>query len=262
MFKAINGTIVVDSYALEVYLPADYASKAYRGYEYYTLLGDTVRYFGVGNMREYKNKEEMNNPTSIKTYTLGIPMMITSKPSEIDTREVQFTRSGPRRKCIVLTFYKNDIFMTTQDCIKDANNAMIVLGRIEGGKLDHVSPEEALGILQDVQSLNKVNLRISTEAEEIFIAERYRDGNNIEQKARFNDRANSDNLVSLNMRQEAMKSTTYQAITHEDINTSLIVSANRDDDGIRDEPTVVERIVRGLDMSDIINKSREDKDKT
>ena len=48
-----------------------------------------------------------------------------------------------------------------------------------------------------------------------------------------------------------MKTASYQALTHEDINTSLITSINRYQDGEVDEPLAMERVVRGLNMDDL-----------
>lgn len=257
MFIKKDKSIYVDCHAMEVYLPYDYLEKAYRGNSYYSLIGSKVRFFAVGNMRFFKSEKEMEDVVSIPTYTLGFPMFIVSEPSDIDTREVQFVKGGVIRKCIVLTYYKNDVFVDNVNCISNSDAVMIVMARLEGGKLDHIPPEHAIGIFQDVQTMNRVALRIPTEEEEIFIAERYRNPNNHSQKARFNDKADPDRLVSYNMRQDAMKDTTYQALTHEDINTSLITSINRKNDGIIDEPTVMEKVVMGKDLSaDIEERDR------
>lgn len=254
MFRSMNNAIYVDTYALDVFLPYDYLSKSYRGYDYYSLVGSKVRFFAVGNMRAYKTKKEMDDPLSVQTYPLGIPLQITSCPSEIDTRDVRFTKGGPIRRCIVLTYYKDDVFMESQDCIKNHSNVMIVLARQEGGKLDHFPPDAAIELLQDAQSMNNIKLRIPSEAEEIFVAERYRNPANPNQKARFADNMNPDKVVTYNMRQESMQTSTYQALTNEDINTSLIVSVNRKNDGVVDDPTLMEMIVRGMDMSDVIDE--------
>lgn len=251
-FKTVGTVKYVDIFAIEVYLPYDYLEKAYRGLNYYSLVGTKVKYFGVGNMRFFNNQKEMDSPVGVPVYTLGIPMIITGEPTDIDTREVQFTSGGPSRKCIVLTFYKNDEFLCNTDAIKGNDNVMIYLTRLLGGKLNHVSPEEAVGILQDVQKMNGIKLRIPSEEEEIFIAERYRSDRDPSKKARLIDSTNPDKIVSLNMRQEAMKSTTYQALTHEDVNTSLISSVNRIRSGIVDKPTPVEIITRGLDTSEMV----------
>ena len=66
-----DNTAYVDAFAMEVYLPADYGDKAYRGLNYYEVAGTEVRYFGVGNMRFFDSEKEMTNPESKKVYTLG-----------------------------------------------------------------------------------------------------------------------------------------------------------------------------------------------
>lgn len=254
LLKQSGNEIFLDSYALEIYLPYDYTEKNYRGNAYYSVIGTKVQFYGVGNMRFYQNQKEMDIPLSVKCYELGCPVMITSAPTEIDARDVQFSKGGPVRKCIVLTYYKGDPVVCNTACIKRNENVMITLTRLESGKFSHLSPEAAYGILQDCQTMNKLSLRIPPEVEAIFVAERFRDPAHPSQKARFGDPAPApDQYLSYNMRQEAMKSTTYQAFTHEDINASLITSINKKNKGIMDRPTTMERIVRGMDMTDLIN---------
>ena len=248
-----DNTAYVDAFAMEVYLPADYGDKAYRGLNYYEVAGTEVRYFGVGNMRFFDSEKEMTNPESKKVYTLGLPVIITSIPTEIDVRDVTFVKGGRVRKCIVLTFYKDDIFIKNLNVIQSNNNVMIMLSRIEGGKLDHVLPDEAVQMLQDCQTMNKLKLNIPSEEEEMMVAERYRMAGSMKH-ARFGEPDNMDDIMSLNMRQEGMEASTYQAFSNEDINTSLISSINRKAAGIVDEPTSIERIVRGMDITPLVEE--------
>lgn len=265
MFRQANNATYVDSFAMEVYLPFEYMGKAYQGYEYYALIGSNVRFYGVGMMRFFNNEKELNNPNAVKCYPLGIPMRIESSPSSIDIREVQFTQNGPIRKVIVLTYYKGDAFITDNNCIQSSNNMMILLNLLEGGKLAFFPPDQMVQVLADCETFNKINLRVPSENEEIFIAERYRNPENHYKKARLSTNVNTDNLASYNMRQDTMQTSTYQAWIGEDISSSLIVSANRHEAGIIDNPTIMERIVRNMDMTDIIedrNKRYEDTNKT
>lgn len=254
MFRMANNKIYIDCYGLEVYLPYDYLTAGYRGTQCYQVVGTKVKFYGIGNMKAFKDKKEMDNSLSVTASPLGIPMIITSCPSEIDTREVQFVKNGVVRKCIVLTYYKDDVFADNTNLVQSLNHVMILMNRLEGGKLDHIVPDVAVQILQDAQRMNKVKLRIPTEEEEVFIAERYRNPDKQAQKARMGGASDPDKIVSYNMRQDAMKTTTYQALTHEDINTALIVSANRYNDGTINDPTIMERIVRGMDLSDLIEE--------
>ena len=58
-------------------------------------------------------------------------------------------------------------------------------------------------------------------------------------------------MISHNMRTDAIQSTTFQGLTHEDVNSALLAAINRKDAGIVDEPTMMERLMRGLDMEDL-----------
>lgn len=261
IFREDKEKILVNTYAIDVFLPYEYIGSEYRGTPYYSVIGTQVKYLAIGNFRVYKNEKEFENPLSVPTYVLGIPMTVLSKPSEIDTRDVQFTKSGPIRKCVVLTFMKNDEFLSNYNSISTNNHIMMMLGRLEGGKMTSIPPSVMIQIIPDAEKMNRVNLRIPPEELEIYVSERYRNPDKPSQKRRFSDSIDddSDRSVSYRMREEAMETTTYQAITHEDVNTALLVSVNRKRNGIINEPTLAERITRGLDISDIVEKDDDQK---
>lgn len=255
IFRTVNEQILVDTYAVDVFIPAEYLGSEYRGTSYYSIIGNQVRYFAVANFRVYHTEKQFKDPLSVLTYPLGIPMTILCKPSEIDTREVKFTVNGPIRKCIVLTFYKNDEFISNVKGIANGNHVMMLLWRLSGGKLTHIPPTVVAQMVPDAEKMNKVNLRISPEELEMYISERYRNPNNPSQKLRFSSAdLDSDKEVSYRVRDEVMKSNTYQAVTHEDPNNALIVSTNRARRGEYNEPTIAERIVRGMSIDDIIER--------
>ena len=250
--------ILVDAFAVDVYIPAEYVGSEYRGTSYYSVIGNQVRYFALANFRVYHSQKELDDPMSCKTYVLGIPMVVLSKPTEIDTRDVRFTREGPSRRCVVLRFYKNDEFICNTAGISSSNHVMMLLGRISGGKITNIPPAILTRIIPDAEKMNDVSLRISPEELEMYVAERYRDPSNPKRKLRFADAklVNSDRAVSYRMREEAMQTTTFQAFTHEDVNNALITSINRKRSGVYNEPTIVERIVRGMPI-DKLNQEKE-----
>lgn len=253
LFRTEKEKILVDTYAVDVYVPEDYVGAAYRGTSYYSVIGTQVRYFAVANMRIYRTEKEFKDPMSVPVYPLGIPMTIMCKPTEIDTREVQFTSGGPLRKCVVLTFYKNNEFVSNTAAIASNNHIMILLNRLMGGKLTNVPPTVIAQIIPDAEKMNFASLRISPEELEMYIAERFHDPDNPRRKLRFADHVDpdSDRAASYRMREEAMQDTTFQAITHEDPNNAFIVSINRTRKGIFSQPTITERITRGLPIDDL-----------
>jgi len=224
------------------------------------MLGSKVKFLGIGNMRFFKNEKEMSDPESVKSHPLGIPMLITSEPSEIDVREVRLSKGGQPRKCVVLTFYKGDPLLVNTGVIKTTEAMMMTLSRLEQGKLDHLTPEVVVSIIHDCETMNGLSLRIPSEEMEIFVGERYRDPNSPRFKYRHHEGPiDPDTMVSHNMRTDAMQSTSFQGLTHEDVNNAVIAAVNRKDAGIIDEPTTMERLERGLDMEDLKQSDYNDK---
>lgn len=251
MLKEVGSQMVVDSFAMEVYLPAEYINSAYRGSPYYSVLGTKVRFLGVGSMRFFKSQKELDDPESVKSYPLGIPMLITTEPYEVDVRDVRLSKGGPLRRCVVMSYNKGDLFLVNTEVIKNVDAMMMLLSRLEQGKLDYIPPEVAVQIIRDCETMNGISLRIPSEEMEIFVAERYRDPNHPTRKYRFHTGAvDPDSMISHNMRTDAIQGTSFQGVMHEDINSALIAAANRKDAGIIDDPSPFERVIRGLDMSE------------
>ena len=255
MLREENDKILVDCHAMDVFLPESYIGSGYRGESYYSVYGNLIKYYALGNMRFYRNEKEVENPLSVKTYVLGVPTVITSKPSEISTGNVQFTADGPVRKCVILRYYKNDEFMCSQNTIATFYHMMMLTNRLNGGKITFIPPHLMPSIIEQAERMNYQNLRLPKEEIEMLISERYRDPNHPSRRLRFATglSPDSDRIVSYRMRDDAMQTTTFQAITHEDINKSLIASVNRKKRGIHNEPTVTERIVRGMPIDDLLD---------
>lgn len=251
MLKQVGNQIIVDAFAMDVYLQAEYITTAYRGSPYYSVLGTKVRFLGVGMMRFYKTQKEADNPENVQAHPLGIPMLITTEPYNIDVRDVRFSKNGPLRKCVVMSYNKGDVFLTNTEVIKNVDAMMMILSRLEQGKLDFIPPEVAVQIFHDCENMNGISLRIPSEEMEIFVAERYRDPSHPTRKYRFHTGAvDPDSMVSHNMRTDAIQSTTFQAVVHEDINSALLAAVNRKESGKIDDPSPFERVIRGLSMED------------
>ena len=257
ILRTSGESILVDCYAIDVFIPDEYIGSEYRGTPYYSVYGSQIKYFaGLCHMRIYQTEKEFNNPLSVNTYVLGVPTTLTCQPSDVDVREVQFTKTGPLRKRIVLTFFKNDIFVSNVNAIANTAHMMIMLLRIDGGKLDGIPPQVLYSIIRDGEKMNYMNLRIANEELQAYLSERFRDPSDPSKRLRHTSKdPDSDISLSYRMREDAMQTTTFQAITYEDINNSLITSVNRKHAGIINEPTAVERIVRGMDIEPLLDEN-------
>lgn len=259
--KTEDKQVLVDCYAMIVYLSAEFQGLSYRSTPYYSMLGTKCRYLGVGMMRFFKDEKELEDPEKVKCYPLGIPALITSEPSSIDVDDIRYSKDGPLRHCLVLTFYKGDRFMVSSEAIQNSDACMMFLARLEQGKLDMYDPKTAISMLRDVQIMNKLSLRIPSEEEEIFVVERYRDPDHPGRKARYHTgNFEPDTGISYNSRVESHKATTYSAMFGEDINSGLIASVNRFTAGVRDDPSMAEALFRNMDMTGFAEEEERDRE--
>ena len=245
IFKKVDTKMIVTAPIVEAYLPFEYAEK-----DLYYMKGERVEFFGVCNIKYFQSEDELENRVSAPTIPIGISMMMISDPTDIEIMEVQFYPNGPFRKCIVLRYYQDDEFMCNTLLIKSANNVSSIMNMLENGKLTFIPIKHVTEVIQDAQDMNGINLKLPMESLEAMILDRYRDPNNRSKKYRFAKNKDSDNITSVTPREDTMTSTTYQAVTFEDINTSLISSVNRARAGIVDEPTTMETLIRGGSIED------------
>ena len=251
--------VLVNCYAMELYLPAEYADSAYRGTPFYAVLGTKIKFLGVGNFRFYQSEKEMEHPEDYPCYPFGIPMLLLTEPMEIDIRDVKFSKTGPERHCLVLTYTKGDTFIVNSEIIKSSDALMMFMARLEQGKLDHIPPEVAIQMLQDCEAMNDVSLRIPSEEEEVFVAESYRDPDRPDRAYRYHTgNINPDRIVSRNIRTLAHQATTFQAVMHEDISVGLMTSTNRRHRGEINSSGPFESLIMGRDMSRYAEQDKED----
>lgn len=240
IFKKSGESILVAAPIVEVYLPFEYSSNAL-----YQVVGENVRYFGIANFKAFDNESQLEHREKAKTIPLGISAYIDAHPSEVEVADVQFVKDGIYRKCIILRFFKEDAFAVSTSIIKSVDNMSLVLSLLENGKLDNVPATCVAKIIRHAQKINGVNLRLPEEYLRVLVAEKYRDPERRNQKIRYSANPDSDTVMTVNAREDAMLSSTFQGITFEDINTALLVADNRHEAGINEKETVMEQIIKG-----------------
>ena len=253
--KNVNGQIVVDCYTMCVALPFEYTESSYRSTPYYSMLGTKVKFLGVGMMAFFKNEEEVRAIDRATWHPLTIPMLITGEPNLIETKEIAFAPGAKARKCQLLFYNKGDPFMVTDEAIAESDAMMMVLSRLNQGKLDFLMPEVVTELLADAQSLNGVNLRIPSEELETFVGKRYRDPSNPDREYRFHrGKVDPNRMIAYNTRTEMHKGSTYSALFGEDVQQGMLNAIVRNDAGVRDRANLMEKVIRGMDMDDEAQK--------
>ena len=265
MYLKVDGNrMLVDCYAMCVALPFEYTETSYRSTPYYSMLGSKVKYLGIGMQCFFTTEKAYESFDNAKWYPLGIPLLLTSEPNEIETKEIAFGPGARTRKVILHTYFKGGAFLVNRESIKESDCMMMTLSRLEQGKFDFLTPEVVVSIINDAQSMNGLDLRIPSEETEIFVGERYRDPTNTDQKYRFHKGKNDPHkMVSFNTRTEMHKGSTYSALFGEDVQQGMINAIVRNDAGVRDQAGLVEALITGKDMDkyaqqDFVTKTKED----
>lgn len=240
IFKKSGESILVAAPIVEVYLPFEYSSNTL-----YQVVGENARYFGIANFKVFDKESQLEHRESVKTIPLGISAYIDAHPSETEIADVQFVKDGIYRKCIILRFFKNDAFAISTSIIKSVDNMSLVLGLLENGKLNNVPANCVARIIRHAQKINGVNLRLPEEYLRVLVAEKYRDPEHRSQKIRYAKDPGADTVVTVNAREDAMLSSTFQGVTFEDINTALLVADNRHNAGIQEKESIMEQIIKG-----------------
>lgn len=240
-----GNSIKVNCPLLEVYVPDEYMDNGS-----YEVVGQDSKWFGIGNYKAFQSESELDHRDRIPTYPIGIAAFITSRPSERDVGDIQFTKGGIARPCIIMRFYKGDLFMVNRNVIKMVENMSKLTQMLEAGKLDHVPPSVVSDLIQHNQEITNVSLRLPASYFDTIVVERYRDPNNPKHKLRHAKENNSEGkVVSITPREDAMTATTFQGFTFEDVNSSLIAGCNQSRKGEKSEPTIMEQLIRGEEIN-------------
>lgn len=242
IFKYSGDQILVDTYGLELYLPFEYSNNGF-----YRMLGNKVEWLGIANYKAFGSEKEMENRDAVPTYPIAISGFITSKPFEVDIGDVKFVKGGVERHSLILRFFKNDIFVVNKNIIKSVDNLKAIMSLLESGKLENIPVEHIPSALNKAQETSNVKLALSQSYLDVIAIEHYRNPDNVAQKYRHGETNKTGAVRAINAREESMSASTFQMVSFEDINTSMLASCNRDDKGIRDEATAIEKIIKGSD---------------
>lgn len=236
-----DSSITVECPVLEVYFPEFYISKGFliQGSGEYTV-------FGVGNFRPFATKGMINKREDLPMYTLGIPMMFKTAPSEYEMMDISTPVGYPARRTCVLRYFQGDKLFISTDLISESDNNEIAWNLAEDGKSDFVNMFDISVIIAELSpKMNASKMKVSIEAANTVICERMRNPKDLSQSIRHM-KSFPEYCVTVNAREDASMKNSMVIIGFEDINTGLLVANNRYRSGKIDEITQSEKIMRGI----------------
>lgn len=239
MFKIKDKSIITDVPVLEVLIPQEYESRSM-----FLKSGEMFNMFAVCMARSFPSQTSYDK-NSKKQYTpIILPYMIITKPSVVESDIVEVPIGGKPKNMFRLLYYIGDIFSKNLDYIKSSDNTQNIYQLIDDGKGDFLPYTAILKVLEEVHYYNGTTMPVPIEAIAAITAEKCRSVNNHNVQAR-RMKETPYVIQCLNPRESVLTDTTFNMLNFEDTNTAIMISANKAASGVVDEPSVLERVIRG-----------------
>lgn len=221
-FKSDGKFIYLEAEYAEFYIPKYYFDVTSKFAEDAGNIVKALGVFDVGIFESGKLKEMkvLNLPTWIDFFVI-----------DYEERDVQLPNDSEITPCKVLKYSKGHKMMNS-GVIEDSSNVESYLDFVVKGKVPSIVPyEKSLQIWRKNQALNSANLGVPSVIEELILSVSYRDKTNPGTK--FAHVIGKDLNVSQydyvmnNIRQICQYTSTFTALTFEDLDAMVTTSLNR-----------------------------------
>lgn len=215
-----NGQVLYNGIKMELFIP-DLFFKSGLAEE----VGSSFYVFGNLRSLHYTNKDDERSKA--KKAILYYPLMFYTKPNHVDQEKIDI--GDGEQKYWVLTYYKNDILMTTNEVIQDANNVQNIMNLTMAGKLDMVEYAKIPDMIQLCKYYNGIDFGVPAMYEEVIVADYYRSKNDPSIPARFEAAVTTDKhyyAKGITEREKVSFTSTFAGLTFEDMTAMLTMADN------------------------------------
>lgn len=210
------------------------------------IVGDNVDLFALFNYRISNSKGEID-PKS-KLYTFNFPSKIVSRPTSVDTAELELIPGCGVQKYRVLKYYKGDAIMECLQIVKAISNVEILVNMFLSGSIPNTIPYEQLReVFMTGLYINGENGNVNASVLSVYVSElcRYKKDTSIPfRKIIGQGKAGSYDYVSSNVRSVCANNSTFTALTFEDIDTMMVYSINKKRYNKPQNPSPIEQIIQ------------------
>lgn len=239
LISEYNGQLIYNGVKLELFVPDDFFKSGLA-----EEVGANFYIFGAVRAKNYANKNDDRNKA--RNASLYYPLKFYTKPDEVTQEKLDFG-DGEEKYC-VLTYYKDAVFMTTSEIIKDANNVQYLIMLIMSGKMDIVEYSKIPTMIQLCKYYNGVDFGVPAMYEEVIVADYYRSKSDPAKPARFEAAVTDDPHYyarGVTEREKVSFTSTFSGVTFEDMTTMLTMADNAKRTGREEVKSETEKISLG-----------------
>lgn len=230
-FKSVDTKIVFLGNELQIFVPNSYMESSLA-----EAVGDYFSIFGILNVKCIAGGKTETATLNVPTFNLFYP-----------TNTFESTDENGE-KVLVLQFFKDDAVMDNATR-SDMTNSQLFLQMICGGKLPSSIPYDKLLEVWDKNlQANNMNYQVASTIKEIILAEMNRTKGKPEQKfsvvSGSNPNYNKYDYMPTSINKVCSMSSTFSAITFENMDEMIITSINMKRYGKEEKESPLEKIIK------------------
>lgn len=239
-FKDDGENIVFTGEAMECYIPLIYQEK-----NMCEEIGEHFKVLGVFLFRTF-NKDDKTKPNPMRT--LNLPIMISTHPSEYETKTMDLLKNGEEDTYLVLTYYTGDILCRNAEP-QSTPIVISFLKLLRSGKLPKsIKYCDVLPIWMKNMSMNGVKFSVPMQVYEMIIYKIYRNKKKLEEPfGKYlgrNPKGSMLDYATLNERQITSYSSTFAGIMFEDMDNQIINAVNSSTEGRKEVESPMEEVMK------------------
>lgn len=238
-----DDAIIFTGNYMEIYIPMYYFEMGLA-----EVNGDIIDSMGMFNFRV--NTSDKQDIETTKVHTISIPTMISLKPTSVVNREFELLKDSGKQKYKVLKFFNGDTVITSSNVVALVDNTeAFILKLLSEGKIPNtIDYEDVFKSFLKNLDLNNMNLNVHAMLIGMVVAELYRSKKDLSIPFRKvigkGGNVSQTDYVAVNTRTLCSYSSTFSAVTFEDIDTMILTSVNRKRQNKTQAYTPVEAIVK------------------
>lgn len=238
-FRSDQKFIYLDAPYCEFYIPMNYFDNG----KFAEDLGKIIKTIGIFNVKVFSENKEIFNDL------LKIPTTIEIFVNDFEIRTIDLPGYNEPVLCKVLKYVNGSKIMPSF-IIEDSENAKKFLEFILSAKLPSIIPyNESLNLWRKNLELNNTHLSVPSVILELILSGAYRYKKDPTIKfskiiGQNNTNVTEYDYIMCNIRQICQFTSTFTALTFEDMDTMITSSINRTLNHKKEMPTPVEEIIK------------------
>lgn len=241
-FKLENNQFIFTGEKMNVYIPKEYFDP---DKNMATFYGNKIETIGMIFFRIFKSEDDTNGGS---LFQLKLPQNIFINYSDIKLGKGKLAKSLDEDEYYILTINKNMVFIDSVVTICSGNNIANTANLFNTAKVpQNINYGELLDIYLSSTELNKTDYREQNVILEACISAICRNKDNLDEPFRMllakNPNTSELNYKMISIKDLAMLSSTFSALSSEDINRAILSSVNKArTNGLEDESPIEKTI--------------------